>query len=588
MSMTAISGDFGKSAGGGGTLLQGATIWSGLDAVPRFGWMHCVDGLIAGVGAGNSVPPRAMSSRMLRGCHVLPGLADCHRHFGLLALSPRLGNAQSWTSAGDALEAVADRARKSSDPGEWVVFANFDYSSWSDPRPPGRQELDHAGGGRPVFLVDVSLHRGVMSTRAMALAGLDALDWTGSDDLPRDRKGEPTGLVWEKAFGMALFSMFSDVEQRIGESEMDELMQQEAARCLALGLVHVHDAGAGRAHQERLSRLQDSSPIGITWSIANEEGLLTAPVRRDGLDAIWPRHGPRAVKLYLDGGNRCAICLPLGVLARATLKAAGKSILRRNISPFRPMLEQRVQLRGGHAHLPYLRFPTSQALLDTATLFDDMGCRLQIHALGNTAVRQALEVVRTLKPSLGASLEHIMFLGPSDFEAFDGVDVVASLQPGFIPRYADAIEAQGVVPSLHAFPLGSLVRRNVSVALSSDAPCGNGDPLHNIRCAVNRQTYDGRTVDDREAIDISTAVAAAAFGTRRAIGLRPSPLLPGERATFTLLDGHPMDPASRVIETWIDGKCVWSASNPNSRAAVSRAASGSSPSPAPRPTILRL
>ncbi|MDD5031214.1 MAG: amidohydrolase family protein [Rhodoferax sp.] len=212
------------------------------------------------------------------------------------------------------------------------------------------------------------------------------------------------------------------------------------------------------------------------------------------------------------------------------------------------------------AHLPYLRFPSSQALLGTAAVFDNMGCRLQIHALGNTAVRQALEVVRTLKPAAGASLEHVMVLGRSDLDAFADVPVVASLQPGFIPHYADALEAQGIVPSLHAFPLASLAKRGVKVAISSDAPCGHADPLHNIRCAVHRTAGDGRQIDPREALDVSSAVAAASLGAAQAIGLPPSPLQAGACATFTLLNGHPLDPVSRVVETWIDGRCVWSAS----------------------------
>lgn len=492
---------------------------------------------------------------------VLPGLIDCHCHFGLLALLPRLGDASNWGSVAQALQAVADKARCASGQDEWLVFANMDHSLWRDPRPPTRRDLDRAGGGRPVFLVDISLHRGVLSSRAMKLVGLDGANWIGNEDVPHERSGPPTGLVWEQAFGQALFTMFRSVEATIGEVGMDALMQQQVHHCLSLGLTHAHDAGAGRSHQLRLHRLQDRSALGISWSIAHDSGLLTPPTHLDGLNAIWPRKGPRAVKLYLDGGNRCAICLPLGVVARATLKAAGQSILHASMAPFRPLLEQSVVIRGGHAHLPYLRFPSSQILLDTAAIFDTIGCRLQIHALGNTAVRQALEVVSALKPAAGASLEHVMVLGTSDLDAFADVPVVASLQPGFIPRYADAIEAQGVVPSLHAFPLASLARRGVKIAISSDAPCGHGDPLHNIRCAVNRMDYGGRQIDPREALGVSSAIAAASLGAAQAIGLRPSPLLAGECATFTVLNGHPLDLASRVVETWIDGRCVWSASH---------------------------
>lgn len=110
---------------------------------------------------------------------------------------------------------------------------------------------------------------------------------------------------------------------------------------------------------------------------------------------------------------------------------------------------------------------------------------------------------------------------------------------------------------------GRLLRdAGASLALSSDYPCGEVDPLHNLRAAVQRQIA-GRDGEDRplqpeqaitpaEAVRAATVTAAAALQAPGAGGLAP-----GETADFVVCDGDPFHEGTRIVQTWIAGTPVW-------------------------------
>lgn len=83
-------------------LLQGGTVWHGSAVSPQTGWLHCAEGRITAIGEENITSPEAGRRRQISGWHVLPGLIDSHRHVGLLALLPRLGDASQWASVEQA------------------------------------------------------------------------------------------------------------------------------------------------------------------------------------------------------------------------------------------------------------------------------------------------------------------------------------------------------------------------------------------------------------------------------------------------------------------------------------------------------
>jgi len=96
--------------------------------------------------------------------------------------------------------------------------------------------------------------------------------------------------------------------------------------------------------------------------------------------------------------------------------------------------------------------------------------------------------------------------------------------------------------------------------LSSDYPCGALDPLHNLRAAIDRRQPSGRRLQPEQALTESEAVRAATVDAAASLGAPGAAgLAPGQPADLVVCDGDPFQPQTRVTQTWIAGRPVWSA-----------------------------
>ncbi len=537
-------------------VLTDATIWAGAGAQPRSGWLWLENGQIKVVGDA-SLPP-GVPTRSLAGMHILPGFVDAHRHFALESMFPLFIDASGWRTKAEALDAVEQACQANAASQSWVVFHSMDYTKWMRGWAPTRQELDAVSFGKAVLLADVTLHRGVLSSEALRRCHIDSMSAVGAvGDVDINRRGEPTGMVWEKAFGRVLTAMTQDIERNMSQDAGHGLFDQHAEKLLSEGYVHVHDIGLSGVQQRKLATQLVRTPLKISWSVASEHGLLEPSLY--GTDEFVENpYAPKSVKFFLDGAHRCAVCLPIGALMRSTWSSAAKSFRHFSLNPLRMALEQTPQIRGGHLHLPYLRFGRSDELIRLAAPYFEQGYRLRIHALGNTAAVLAADAIERLGAGSMSAIEHIIALADDEIDQVARCGAVASLQPGFIPHYADAIEQQGVLAYLRPFPLKSLSRRGATVAISSDSPCGFGDDaLHNLRRGVDRLTKAGQVFAPGEALSPYEAVAAATMGGSAAMGITSLGITDGQLADLTICDGDPFKPTSRVAETWISGQIAW-------------------------------
>ncbi|MEU6611638.1 amidohydrolase [Streptomyces shenzhenensis] len=176
----------------------------------------------------------------LGGRRVIPGLYDSHIHF------VRAGRAwideARWDEArsvAEALEIIRTAAR-SRRPGEWItVLGGWHPFQFAEGRAPTRAELDDVAPHNPVYAQEIYT-RATLNTQAMHICGV-----TGADAAPAggvyetDEAGTPTGVVSGiPAFNHCLrFTMIDDVER---ETRSTRALVAELA---ALGLTGVVDMG---------------------------------------------------------------------------------------------------------------------------------------------------------------------------------------------------------------------------------------------------------------------------------------------------------------------------------------------------------
>jgi predicted amidohydrolase YtcJ len=535
---------------------RNAAVWWGNPIRKIHGGMRIRGGQIIEIFENGQDSSKSEGAVDLDGMHIIPGLTDAHRHFSVTALMARHGDAGLWKSRQDALNAIEEACRSRSQD-EWVFFSRMDHSKWKKPVLPTLREIDSVAGGRKVFISDITLHMGLASSEAVKRAGLNRESLRFPEDMDTCRSGELKGTLWEEAHGKVLFTMYRDVIRDYGEDYKREIILDEARRCLSLGLTHVHDPGLPWDIQILLKEIQKDTPLKLSWSVTTHENLYTPPGMEDDAQAVHSDHAPKSVKFFLDGAHRTAASMPVIAGLKAMVRAGLESLSEGRLGPLQLLFEQKIVLQGGKLALPYLRFKDTNELTAQASFFADKGYRLVIHALGNIAALQAAQVIKAVRPAGGASVEHMLVLNEGDIDTFAETGAVASIQPGFIPGYADSIERMGAIPYMKTFPLKSLLKRGVPICISSDGPCGPDDPLFNARRAVDRKKTDGSMLDPDERISREDALAAATIGGSLSVGIGNDGLSEGAPATFCIVNGDPFSDSSSVIQTWIDGVRVF-------------------------------
>jgi len=544
----------------GTTLLTKATLWTGTDRPPYRGWLLVAGEHIGALGALDSPAPPADRVLDLAGTHILPGFVDSHLHLTVSAWLPYGIDGWHWSDLGTALAAIRDAAAR--DPyAPWLMFWNARPFAWPQRRLPSAAELDALAPVRPILVSGLDVHRGALSTAAMRSVDLDVRRGLPGD-VARDRRGRPTGEVWEQPYGEALRRALSDTEQHLGSDRVEGLIRYALDRCLSLGITHVHEACVAPADHERMLRMAEAAAPRLSWGVGAPEGLLTPP----GGPATAPEGGygaaGREVKLFLDGGDRCALSLPAYALGGLTVQALRQCIATRHFGPLRDALRRRTRLHGRRLDIAYLRYP-DHALTGLLDQYLAAGFRVRMHALGNLAARQAAQALRTVGAAPGAAIiDHLVLLDPVTTELVAASGAWATYQPGFLTAFGPQITAAGTDRHLAVLGGRQLLDSGVPLALASDYPAGPLDPLENLRSAVRRTLPNGRVIQAAQGLTPTEAVRCLTTAAAGSLGIPAGGLTPGERADLVICDDDPFGQDSRVVQTWVGGRVVWHEERP--------------------------
>src|SRR6266540_1980421 len=552
-------------------LLTGGTIWSGAACTPHAGWVLVEDDRIAAVGEASeraAALPSPIDERLdLSGCHVLPGFVDVHLHLSQAAWFPLGVDGLDWASLADCLHAV--RVQAAADPAApWLLSWRVARWRWPEGRLPTADQLDEAAPGRNVLVSTLDMHRGAVSAAGLATLGLASGGSTArfGSDISSDRRGRPTGELWEAAYTLALQRALTDLAAHTREAGTRAVLQAEAARLLAYGITHAHDPYVAPDWHQRMLALRDGCPLRQSWATGHPAGMQARPPGpRSAPEGPYGDSGPE-VKVFADGGDRCALRLPTRALAGLLGGAVAESWRLRAAGPLREGLRRKLILRPGHLATPYLRY-TDAELANLISDYVEAGVRVRIHALGNLAGDQAARMLaRVGVPPDAATIDHLLLLDPATADQVAATAVTVSYQPGFLPRYGPMLTAAGVARYLTVAGGRLLLNAGVPLALSSDHPCGSVDPLHNLRAAVHRccpvpggtdvPLQADQALTPSEAVRAATVTAAASLHAPGAGGLAPD-----EVADFVICDGDPFHNGTRVTQTWIGGTPVWQQQN---------------------------
>ncbi len=212
-------------------------------------------------------------------------------------------------------------------------------------------------------------------------------------------------------------------------------------------------------------------------------------------------------------------------------------------------------------------------LADLARRAESNGIAVQIHAIGDAAVRVVLDVFESLPPAphgvpLMRRVEHAQLVDPQDQPRFGRLGVAASVQPVHLRSDEPQIRAGWGDRGDNAIPLRALIDGGALIPFGTDAPVEPADPWPGLAEAVVRRNPGDQAapqVGPRQAIDLARALRAAALDPARVAGETDlGRLSVGSRADLLIVPAagfaDPLDAAAlattRPLATLIDGQVV--------------------------------
>ncbi|WP_420037017.1 amidohydrolase [Streptomyces sp. cg28] len=491
----------------------------------------------------------------LAGRLLIPGFQDAHAHPVGGGLEMGQCDLSGATTLAEYRQTIAAYAK--ANPGaEWITGGGWAMEAFPGGLPTVA-ELDVLVADRPVYLVNRDHHGAWVNSLALERAGLDARTPDPSDGrIERNPDGSPTGMLQEGAANLVgrLVPTVTREERVAGLLRAQELLH-------SLGVTAWQDALLGDH-----ANLTDPTDAYLACA---DDGSLTARV----VGALWWDRARGTEQIEELMARRAAGTR--GRFRSTTVKIMQDGVAENGTAA---LLGPYLDGCGCVSDNSGISFVPPEDLKKYVTELDAHGFQVHFHALGDRAVREALDAVEAARRANGRTdtrphLAHLQVVHPDDIGRFRALGATANLQPLWAAHEPQMDEL--TIPFLGAeragwqYPFGALLRSGATLAAGSDWPVSSPDPLQGIHVAVNRvapDAPDGTPVFlPEERIGLLDALTAYTAGSAYANHLdhETGTIAKGFLADLVILDRDPFAGppeeigATRVEQTFVGGQRVF-------------------------------
>lgn len=476
----------------------------------------------------------------LQGGTLMPGFIEAHGHFpgeGLAAIavdanSPPIGDLYSIDTLLERLKLLAQRR-----PEGTLLAYGFDDTTIGEQRFPSRQELDSVSEKRPIMVMHISGHLGVLNSAALAAMDIpETVQDPPGGFYGRDPQGRLNGLLAETAF--------SDVRVRLlNLPAMDgwRVMRRAAQRYLSRGITFAQNG------------LADANNIKALAPVL-QYGLL--PLRL----SIWP--DAKAQKQISEG----RLSLPDGP---RSYTGPVKLVSDGSLQGYTGFLSEPYYTVPGDYPEDYVGFPTQSGpeLNEQVTRFHCQDRQVAIHANGDAAISLSLDAVAAARercPEVRQQpvLIHAQMATPEQLQRMAELDVIPSFFNTHVYYWGDRHRDIFLGPERaeRISPLAEAEQLGLAFTLHADSPVVPFEPLQLVWNAVHRETAGGQLLGAEQAVSVERALRAVTVDAARQLGVAEEvgQLRPGMRADLVWLDRDPRVSiadwkAIQVHGVWVDG-----------------------------------
>lgn len=401
----------------------------------------------------------------LNGRTLMPGFIDAHMHLGMRGQNAAViidCNSDDVPTISGIMEKIKEAADKLPK-GTWIKATGYEQSKLKEGRHPTRDELDEAAPDNPVQLTRCCLHMGVYNTLALE-AGNIAPEKFAPGEVVVDENGRMTGLLKETAC-----TYMWDIVKYTKEEYMASF---RACNDLLLkyGVTSVCDAS-----------FFGEQTIGL-YQEAIKEGIIN--VRMYPL--VYHAYGkPKTIwwiNQVLDTGFRAGIGDEFFRLGHVKILLDGSSS------------GPSAATREPYSHDPDLEgilIYTQEEADEIVAKAHNCGWNVTCHAVGDKAVEVMVNAIeKAVRNNPRHHRHRIDHCGLQDMELIKRIkdlDIAVVSNPGFFYENAEAYTKYYGERVNYMFPLKTYLEEGITVAIGSDSPVIEVDPMIGVYSAMRRE-----------------------------------------------------------------------------------------------------
>lgn len=479
---------------------------------------------------------------------VLPGFHDCHVHLmdgAMVQLQCQLDTAKSREETLEMIKAYV----KANPAAPWILGFGWQPPFFPEGGP-NKADLDAIEPNRPVLLFSQDGHSSWANSAALKLGGIDKT----TKDPERGRierdpaTGEPSGALREAAS-----EPIDKLAPRPTDEEWIEAYQRTQKFANSLGITSIQEALITPRMLEVYHKMAEAKQLNlkVVAALATDPGKPDSQVEE--LVALRNKYAadrlvPSSAKIFEDG------CIEYHTAAMLT--------------PYSDDAKQKGILNWD-----------KERLTSFAKALDKAGFQIHVHAIGDQAVRVALDALEAAKKENGDlnnrhQIAHLELIAPEDIPRFRELGIIANFQPFWC--FSDHWIKESTTPLIgteradRLYQIESVMKTGAVVCAGSDWTVSSLDPLAAIQVGMTREPlkepYGEPWLPDERA---SLASLIAAYTINGAYTNHQEEntgsLEKGKAADFIVLDKNlfaipPREIAStRVLRTFVDGEEVFKA-----------------------------
>lgn len=396
---------------------------------------------------------------------VMPGICESHAHVFYGALELAGANVAESISEEDAVQMIYDHEQGKDN--EWAIAFGWNHEYWKKKELPSKASLDRLFPDKPVVVINEELHGAWVNSKAMEICGInsDTVIPEGMGMIQKDADGNPTGYLLE-TYAMKLVL---DVAFTMSEDEKARLIDEYFKTTAELGITSLSNLQIHEILMEDLFESMDKDGqlkvrMSLLASVNTPMEKLLEMKRKYNSDTL--KFG--GIKGFVDG-------TPMGYTGA--------------------LVEEYSDRPGFYGE----KYMSVKDFGEQAKELEANGIRMRLHACGDGAVREALDIFEYCREAGGEqplrhTIEHFEVVHPDDLNRVGELNVVASVQPDHMwaPIFEEHPFHQilGEERCKYVYPFKSMADRGTVLAFGSDHPIADLNPMRGIYRAVTRLSED--------------------------------------------------------------------------------------------------